>query len=154
MAMQVSIIITAHNYGRFLRQCLDSALGQQFDGPFEVILVNDGSRDNTAAICDEYERRYPDRLRVLHLEGIGLSRALNVGMQHARGSYVVRLDADDYFDERLLMLEADFLDRHPEVGMVYPDHFRITTEGVLIDYVREQCRRHLVIDQAFIYDCR
>ncbi len=134
--MQVSIIITAHNYGRFLRQCLDSALGQQCDRPFEVILVNDGSRDNTRDICDEYERRYPDRLRVLHLDGIGLSKALNVAMQHARGAYIVRLDADDYFDERLLMVEVDFLDRHPDVGMVYPDHFRITTEGVLIDYVR------------------
>ncbi len=136
MDPRVSIVITAHNYGRFLRQCLDSSLGQQFAGPFEVVLVNDGSSDTTGEICREYERRHPDRLRILHLDGVGLSKALNAGIALSRGGYVVRLDADDYFDERLLMLEVDFLDRHPEIGMVYPDHFRITSEGVLIDYVK------------------
>jgi CMP-N-acetylneuraminic acid synthetase len=133
---KVSIIVTAHNYGRFLRQCLDSALNQNFTDPYEVIVVNDNSTDNTAEVLRDYSKNFPVMLRVFDAELGSLSKSLNLAIKEAAGNYIVRLDADDYFDCNLLLLEAAFLDMHPEIAMVYPDHFRVTTEGAVIDYVK------------------
>ncbi|HDI13154.1 MAG TPA: glycosyltransferase family 2 protein, partial [Hadesarchaea archaeon] len=77
---KVSIIITAHNYGKYLEQCLESALNQNYDD-YEVIVVNDGSTDNTAEIL----RKYEDRVKVINLPGLGLAAACNRGIAAASG---------------------------------------------------------------------
>jgi len=132
---RVSIVITAYNYADYLRDCLDSALSQTYDN-YEVIVVDDGSTDNTPEILREYEFEYPDRLRVVRLEGQGLPGASNAGIRAADGKYIVRLDADDMFDENILTVEANYLDANPSIDLIYPDYYTIDKNGDIIDHVR------------------
>jgi CMP-N-acetylneuraminic acid synthetase len=135
MSSKVSIIITAHNYADYLKKCLDSALNQTYDD-YEVVAVDDGSTDETPEILEFYRSEYPDRLRTVRLEGLGLPSASNAGIEAADGKYIVRLDADDYFDENLVTVEAEFLDANPDVDLVYPDYYTISDDGEIIDHVR------------------
>lgn len=92
--MFFSVIIPIYNVEKYLRECVDSVLSQTFED-FELILVNDGSKDNSGAICDEYAQK-DSRVKVIHKENGGLSDARNVGTSVANGKYVVYIDSDDY----------------------------------------------------------
>lgn len=132
---KVSVVITAHNYAKFLPQAINSVRAQSFDD-WELIVVNDGSTDHT----DEVLKPFLDqpRIRVLDLPGLGLAKAANIGIRASIGEYVIRLDADDYFDENILLILSNILDRNANYGMVYPDFYRITRHGAMIDQVRQQ----------------
>lgn len=93
--MKLSVIVPVYNAEKFLRPCLDSLLGQTLRD-FELILVNDGSRDGSAAILEEYRRRDPDRVRVLTVENGGQGRARNLALELARGDFLGFADSDDW----------------------------------------------------------
>ncbi len=97
---EVSVIIPVYNVEPYLRRCLDSILVQSFTD-FELILVDDGSPDNCGAICDEYEKK-DSRVRVIHQENWGISKARNTGLQIACGKYIYFCDSDDYVEKELL----------------------------------------------------
>ena len=133
--IKVSVVVTAHNYGMYLCQCIDSVINQRFDN-YEIIVVNDGSTDNTEEILKNYQKRYENIIKVFTLDGVGLAKACNAGIRESKGEYIVRLDADDYFDENLLLIESNILDSEPDVHMVYPDYCRVNKHGEIIDYYR------------------
>ncbi|MEE1668251.1 CDP-glycerol glycerophosphotransferase family protein [Streptomyces sp. WAC07094] len=111
-----SIIVPVFKVQGFLRECLDSVLGQSY-ADFEVIAVDDRSPDGCGAILDEYAERDP-RMRVLHLpENVGLGRARNAGLPHATGDYLLFLDSDDTLTPGALRAIADRLEetRDPDV---------------------------------------
>lgn len=89
----ISVIVPVYNVEPYLRECIESILGQTYRD-FELILVDDGSPDNCGAICDEYAARDP-RIRVIHQENGGLSAARNAGLDVAKGEYVAFVDSDD-----------------------------------------------------------
>ena len=91
--MLVSVIVPVYNAEKYLPACLDSLLAQSLTD-FELLLVDDGSRDASGAICDEYAVR-DSRIRVFHIPNGGVSAARNLGLDHARGEFVVFVDADD-----------------------------------------------------------
>lgn len=95
----ISIIIPVYNVEAYLRQCLDSVLAQTLKD-IEVIVVDDGSTDNSPAICDEYAAR-DIRVRVLHQPNSGRSAARNAGIKMARGEYVGFVDSDDWIDPQM-----------------------------------------------------
>jgi glycosyltransferase involved in cell wall biosynthesis len=132
--MKVSVVITAHNYGKYLSRALESALGQQFVEPFEVVVVDDGSTDYTDKVLAKYAGH--PRMRFHRLEGVGLAAACNHGIRNSSGEYVIRLDADDYFDESILLVESNYLDRNPDVGMVFPDYYQVDACGNIMEHVR------------------
>jgi len=132
---KISVIVTAHNYAKYLSQCLDSVIKQHFRD-WELIIVNDGSTDHTPEILDRYQDRYPEKIRVLTLESVGLAKACNIGIRASQGQYVIRLDADDYFDENILLVESNILDTKPDVHMVYSDYYTISKHGEIIDSYR------------------
>ncbi|MBL7070820.1 MAG: glycosyltransferase [Candidatus Omnitrophica bacterium] len=133
--IKVSVIITARNYGQYLSQCIDSVLSQKYTF-YEIIAVNDGSTDNTAEILEGYRAKHPDRIKVITLAGAGLAKACNAGIRNSSGEYIIRLDADDYFDENILLVEANILDNNPDVHLVYTDYYRIDKHGGIIDSYR------------------
>lgn len=90
----ISIIVPVYNAEKYLPACVDSLLAQSY-GALEIILINDGSKDSSAALCDAYAAR-DARVRVIHQENQGVSAARNAGLDHAAGDYVAFVDADDY----------------------------------------------------------
>lgn len=93
---RISVIIPVYQVERYLKQCLESLLSQSF-GDFEVILVDDGSKDGSGVICDEYATR-DNRFRVIHVENGGVSKARNLGIEKAKGDYLVFVDSDDWVE--------------------------------------------------------
>ena len=96
----VSIVVPVYNVEKYLRECVDSLLAQDFQD-CEILLVNDGSTDSSPAICEEYARR-DGRIRVIHQENQGLSAARNTGIDAAQGEYLLFVDSDDYLPEGAL----------------------------------------------------
>ena len=112
----LSVVIPIYNVEAYLRQCIDSVLEQKLDD-YELILVDDGSPDNSPQICDEYAEKYP-QVKVIHQENGGLSAARNSGLRAAEGKYIVFIDSDDWWNpdvnvEALLAL----VKKHPETEM-------------------------------------
>lgn len=99
--MKFSILIPVYNVEKYLEKCLDSVLSQTF-ADYEVILADDGSKDNSGAICDEYQKRYPDKIRVFHKQNEGLLLTRRFSLKQAKGEYVVFVDSDDYVSPDLL----------------------------------------------------
>ena len=93
--MTFSIIIPIYNVEKYLRQCIDSVLAENFLD-CEIILVNDGSPDGCSEICDEYANKY-SHIKVIHKHNGGLSDARNAGIKEAKGDYLIFLDSDDYW---------------------------------------------------------
>ena len=91
---EISIIVPVYQVEKYIRQCIDSILAQTFTD-FELILVDDGSMDNSGKICDEYAEK-DKRIRVIHKENDGLSDARNKGLDNASGNYFMFVDGDDY----------------------------------------------------------
>lgn len=96
-----SIIIPVYNVEDYLKECVDSILGQSFQD-FEMILVDDGSRDCSGKLCDDYAQQ-DQRVVVVHKENGGSSSARNAGLKRAAGTYVIFLDADDFYDDSTLL---------------------------------------------------
>lgn len=111
--VELSIIIPVYNVERYLAKCLDSVLvGNAFTG--QVICVNDGSTDNSAAILEEYTKQYPN-VEIITQVNSGLSAARNAGIKAAKGDYICFLDSDDYWEPKVLsglmaQVERDRLD--------------------------------------------
>ena len=101
----ISIIIPAYNVSDYLPRCLDSVLIQSYTD-FEVIIIDDGSTDNTPQICDEYAER-DKRVRVLHKENEGVAAARNAGLDMVVGEYIMFVDADDWIHEDALRIMYD-----------------------------------------------
>jgi glycosyltransferase involved in cell wall biosynthesis len=92
--MLVSIIVPVYNVEKYLSRCIESILNQTFKD-YEVILVDDGSKDNSGKMCDTYSEMY-DNFKVIHKENGGLGYARNTGLEYATGKYVMFIDSDDY----------------------------------------------------------
>jgi glycosyltransferase involved in cell wall biosynthesis len=119
----VSVIVTCYNQARFLRHSLESVLGQTY-GRFEIVLIDDGSTDNTAAIA----RRYPG-VRYVHQENKGLAAARNAGLRCSEGEFINFLDADDRLLPDALQKGIAALRAHPECPLVWGSHRYIDLDG-------------------------
>lgn len=93
----LSVIIPVYNVEKYLRRCLDSVTNQSYNN-LEIILVDDGSPDNSGSICDEYAKKDP-RIKVVHQENAGLSGARNSGISIAKGDFITFVDSDDWIDK-------------------------------------------------------
>ena len=101
--VKVSIIIPVYNTEKYLKQCIDSAIEQTFEN-YEIIAVDDESPDESKQILQEYERRYPDKFRLISQRNKGLGGARNTGIREAVGEYVLFLDSDDWIHKDTLSL--------------------------------------------------
>ena len=110
MTPYLSVIVAVYNAEAFLEQCLDSILSQTFRD-FELILVDDGSRDNSSAICDAYQKK-DARIRVIHQPNGGVVRARKVGAKAATGEYVTYVDSDDWIDKDMYQVMWELAIRH------------------------------------------
>jgi glycosyltransferase involved in cell wall biosynthesis len=145
---RVTVYIPSRNYGRFLRQAIESVVNQTFTD-WELLVFDEGSKDETVAIAREFLARDPERVRLVeHERALGLRACANEALDLARGEYIIRLDADDFFDPSALLVLSDYLDRHPDVGLVYPNWIYITEFGDVIGVER----RKQIDDEAEVLD--
>ncbi|MBE6091229.1 MAG: glycosyltransferase [Clostridium beijerinckii] len=95
----ISVIVPVYNVEKYLPQCIDSILNQT-EKNLEIILVDDGSLDNSGKICDEFSKK-DDRIVVIHKKNNGLSSARNAGLEIAKGNYIGFVDSDDWLDKSM-----------------------------------------------------
>lgn len=95
----ISIIIPVYKAEKYIHQCIDSVLAQTFTD-FELLLIDDGSPDNSGTICDEYAKR-DKRIRVFHQKNQGVSVARNLGIKEARGHWIAFIDSDDWIENTM-----------------------------------------------------
>lgn len=111
----VSVIVPTYNTIAYLPDALESILKQTFED-FEILLVNDGSTDNT----EQWAKQLTDpRIRYIFQENQGLSAARNTGISEAQGQYIALLDADDMWEPTKLEQQVAYLERRPDIGMVH-----------------------------------
>ena len=132
---KVTVYIPTHNYGRYIDRAIRSVLCQTMDD-WELIIIDDGSTDNTQSILDAY--RSHARIRIVEQTNKGLNVTNNIALRLASGSYMMRLDADDYIDENILLILSNILDVKKDVGLVYPDYYLVDEEGEILEIVRRK----------------
>ena len=96
----ISIVVPVYNVEKYLPECIDSLISQTYSN-IEIILVNDGSTDNSGEICDNYSK-IDNRIKVIHKENGGLSDARNEGLKNISGKLIMFIDSDDYIDRNLV----------------------------------------------------
>ena len=128
----VTIYIPCRNYGKFLSQSIDSVLSQLYTN-WELFIIDEGSTDQSVEIADKYLNKYPDKIKLIKNENpIGLQKIANNILGLSNGKYMVRLDADDWFDESALMLMVLKLEKSPKAGLVYGNYYYTNEEGEII----------------------
>lgn len=95
----ISVIIPVYNVEKYIKKCIDSVINQTYKN-LEIILIDDGSKDNSPQICDEYAKK-DNRIKVIHKENEGQSVARNLGLDIATGRYIGFVDSDDYIKENM-----------------------------------------------------
>lgn len=156
VAPMLSIIVPIYNAEKSLKRCIDSILGQVYRD-FELILVNDGSKDSSGSICDSYAAQ-DARVRVIHKENSGVSDSRNLAISQARGKYIQFLDSDDWItsDASHLMVRAA---ESQNCDLVITDFYRVIGErlsqkgDIEEDQVmtREEFAEHMMGNPADFY---
>lgn len=134
----VSVIIPTYNRARLIGEAIQSVLDQTFTD-LELIVVDDGSTDNTESVVTEFK---DPRVRYIHQENMGISAARNAGIHNTQGRYVAFLDSDDLWLPQLLELQVRFLDGSPHIGVVYAKAQAMTENGRLLLYTRGDLERY------------
>jgi len=124
----ISIIIPTYNRAVYLSAAIDSVLCQTYKD-FELIVVDDGSSDNTREIVQAYSDQ---RIRYLYKKNGGAASALNLGIKNSRGNFIARLDSDDIFLPKKLEIQVESLDVNPDIGLVYTQAYNIDSEGNIL----------------------
>ena len=156
MKPTVSIIVPIYNVEKYIRRCIDSVLSQEYTD-FELILADDGSKDNSGDICDEYAAK-DSRVRVIHKENTGVSDTRNVAISQATGTYLQFLDSDDWITPDATKLLVRAATEH-HCDLVISDFYRVVGErvshkgdieddGVL---TREEFAEHMMENPADFY---
>jgi glycosyltransferase involved in cell wall biosynthesis len=137
--VRASVVIPVFNGATTIARAVGSALGQRFDGKFEVIVVNDGSIDTTAEILDSYGTQ----IKVISQDNRGPAAARNAGTVISNGEYLVFLDADDAFTTNKLAATVPVLDRFTTAVLVFHDAIPVDTTGrqVAASYVSPEMAR-------------
>lgn len=129
----VTVYITNHNYEEYLRTAIESVLDQTFQD-FELIIIDDGSTDDSREIIQEYADH--DKTRVILQENKGLNKSIDVAIKAARGKYVMRLDADDYLDQNALLVLTRELGADENAALVFPDYYYVDENNEVIGHER------------------
>lgn len=131
---KISVIITNHNYERFLGRCIRSCLNQSIPtSEYEIIIVDDCSTDNSEEVIKSYLHN-PSISYIKLDENKGVSVASNVGITKAVSPYVIRVDSDDYINQNTLLFLSEILNWNPEISFVYGDIIRVNE-------MEEKCER-------------
>lgn len=123
MSVDTSVIITSYNNKPYLGRAIRSCLKQSLDkSRYEVIVVDDFSSDESSDVMIGFR----DKINPFFLQkNVGVAEASNIGIRNALGSFIIRVDSDDYISENTLLFMTEILIANPDIGFVYCDHLRV-----------------------------
>ena len=132
MQKLLTIVIPTYNMQDYLHRCLDSLVlnDEQLMGQLEVLVINDGSKDNSSVIAHEYETKFPYSFRVIDKENGNYGSCVNRGLKEATGKYIKVLDADDWFDTTNFEKYLQFL-ATTDVDLVLSDFDNVSEDGTV-----------------------
>lgn len=149
MKYDISIIIPVYNASGLIRRCLDSILSQKGGYTYEVLLVDDGSTDDSVAVVESYK---DEHFKVFRQQNAGPSKARNKGIMEAQGRYITFIDADDYWEDSFFEKTVSFLDTHQECIAVTVGQRHMTVSG---DHIAPAClgdyREPIVLENFFAF---
>jgi len=116
--MRFSILIPVYNVERYLEECINSILSQEYQS-YEIILVDDGSTDSSGKICDDYKKENPDIIKVIHQQNKGLFATRRVAFDAAEGEYCICVDSDDFLEKGALGELSRIIDEHSPDFILY-----------------------------------
>lgn len=111
---KVSVIITAYNCEKSIKRCIESVINQSMQD-FEIIVVNDGSTDNTESIVLQCKEQLGNKLKYFYKENTGVAATRNYGLEKATGEYIMYIDSDDYIEKDLLLKQEENMENHIDV---------------------------------------
>ena len=147
---KISVIVPVYNVEKYLDKCLTSLIKQTYKN-FEIIVINDGSIDNSLAICNKYANKY-DNVKVYDYKNAGVAHARNVGIKKATGDYLLFVDSDDYIDEKLLENLNEFLKKN-DCDIVCFDMYKVvnnvnTYYHTSNSLVKDNIKRYIIGDSG------
>ncbi|MCB0392289.1 MAG: glycosyltransferase [Bdellovibrionales bacterium] len=125
----ISLYLVNYNYGKYIEESIRSVLNQSYQN-FELIIIDDGSEDNSYEIIQQYKSN--SKVLTIFQKNKGLVRTNNVALSVARGKYIMRLDADDYLDPKALEKMCEKLEQETDAVLVFPDYFIIDEHGEIV----------------------
>ena len=171
----VTVSVTTYQHGAYIQECLDGILMQKTSFPFEVIVGEDGSVDDTAEICKQYADKYPNKIRLFlrdrtishYINEFGKDRMLNATFQrmHTRGKYYAACEGDDYWlDPYKLQKQVDFLEANPGYVLIHTDYnYKNQETGKITEAIHtlqgdipdeeENCAPYIISDRYHIATC-
>jgi len=126
----VTVYITNYNYGKYIKQAIESLLNQSFQN-FEIIIIDDGSTDDSKVIIEGYANN--PKIKIIFQQNKGLNVTNNIAMRVAQGKYLMRLDADDFLDPNALLVMTNILESDEELGLVFPDYYNVDEHGSILN---------------------
>lgn len=127
----VNVVIPIFNRGKFLHRSIDSVIKQTYE-KWKLILVDDGSTDNSVEVCQKYCDLFPDRVTVVQQGNTGVGGARNLGISHSDGKYIALLDSDDAWRPNFLEVMVDAIESYPAVDLVYCSYRRLIDEEEIL----------------------
>lgn len=140
---KISIIVPIYNVAHILPRCLDSIIHQTYSD-FELLLINDGSTDQSGIICDDYAKK-DNRIRTFHKQNTGVSATRNIGIQNAKGEWICFIDSDDVIEPNYLQTFITLLSKYN--ADLYTTSCKIIYKGQCSLYILEE----KIFDQTNIY---
>jgi glycosyltransferase involved in cell wall biosynthesis len=125
--MKFSIIIPVYNVEKYIEKCILSILNQSYSD-YEIIVVDDGSKDRSGEICDRYAREY-DNITVIHIPNGGVSNARNVALAKAKGDYIWFIDSDDYIETNALEIIKSHIEKYSNMDLLIFDATVVDEQG-------------------------
>ncbi|MDO4748659.1 MAG: glycosyltransferase family 2 protein [Eubacteriales bacterium] len=154
--MLFSFIVPVYNTSKYLGQCMESILSQK-GADFEIVLIDDGSTDNSGEMCDSYAKQYPDKVRVIHKDNEGLLLTRRRGFKEAKGDWFICVDSDDYVNSDLLESVVLMINKYSpdmvmynfqyffEDGTFAPSRLKIANETLYIGEDKQKIYAHRLL---------
>lgn len=134
--MLFSIVIPVYNVEKYLDECMQSILCQveEIHRDCEILLVDDGSQDNSGRICDNYQKKNPDIIKVYHKENQGLLATRRYGFQKSSGDYIINCDSDDLFECNMFESVKKIIDKYNNPDIIFINHYSYDGEIKTVGY--------------------
>ncbi|CAI8919844.1 glycosyltransferase family 2 protein [Chryseobacterium sp. IT-36CA2] len=147
--MKISIIVPVYNVENYLAKCLDSLVNQTFQD-VEILVVNDGSKDNSEKVIEKFVQKYPDKIKAFTKENGGLSDARNFGIDKATGDYIGFVDSDDYVTETMFEEMLRLAENH-QAKMVICNIQKVDENGKIVQKLTQlpNMPEKIVLDRNF-----